>query len=237
LKLRHSKLSIPAHGLWLPARLSHAPSVHGLILVLQATGALLNTAVTGVLQQAGYATLALDLLTAPEEAHDPDACFNIAALTDRILATVDWIGNQPGMLTLPLGIFAADTACAAGIRTAARIPHRIDALCILAGRPDLAGASPLRTGKVPTCFIVAQDDPRTAIVQQAYDLLTSVRDWQTVAADVAPEQMLTASAEITATWMKTHLPPASPDPQSAALFPSLAAALSFASPFPSAPEK
>jgi hypothetical protein len=237
VKLRQSKLSIPAHGLWLTASLSHAPNVRGLILLLQSSGTQRNTAIPCILQQAGYATLALDLLTAPEEARDPDARFNVAALTERILASIDWIDNQPGLVSLPLGIFASDTACAAGIRAAAHAPHRIGALCILAGRPDLAGASPLRALQAPTCFIVARNDPRSAILRQAHDLLATERDWQTITTEAASDPTSPASGDIAARWMNTHLPTSSPEDPGVALFPSLAAALSFASPFQPPPEK
>jgi hypothetical protein len=246
VKLRHSKLSIPAHGQWLTARLSYAPDLPGLVLVLQSSGALLDAPVADVLQQAGYATLALNLLAESEEARAPDGRFNIAALTERILASIEWVDNQPGLASLPLGILASDTACAASVRAVARIPHRVGAFCILAGRPDLAGAAPLRALQTPTCFITTRNDPRSAILKQAYDRLKGVRDWKMVATDadtnanMEPGQMsaasLAASAEIAVTWMNTHLPTRAED-QAVAFFPSLAVALSFAPPFQPPHEK
>src|SRR4051812_12231884 len=57
-----------------------------------------NRAVAGVLNQAGLATLLLDLLTAGEEAVDlrtRHLRFDLALLGRRVIATIDWPSEQP----------------------------------------------------------------------------------------------------------------------------------------------
>jgi hypothetical protein len=212
VKLRYSQLSLPSRDVWLPARLAHAPDVRGLVLVWQAfanpAAYDLETPVADTLQRAGYATLALDLLS-DEEGRDSDARYNVANLGARALAALEWLRHQPDLAALPLGVFAADTAAAAAIRAAAQLPGRIHAMSILSGRPDLSGAAPLHTLKTPTCFIVGKDDPRAPILRQVFELVTATRDWQTSAGG-EPERMsaamLAACADIAAAWMQVHLP-------------------------------
>ncbi|MDR1228265.1 MAG: alpha/beta hydrolase [Azoarcus sp.] len=242
MKLRHSKLSIPARDAWLIARMAHAPDVRGLVLILQCAlphGRGLEAPAALALQKAGYATLALDLLT-PEERDDPDTHYNVASLGERMQAVLEWLRYQPGLAMLPLGVLASHTAAAAAIRAAARFPGRIAALSILAGRPDLAGAAPLRSLKTPVCFIVGENDPRAEILRQTFDLIAATRDWRTSGSG-NPEQMtadmLAACADIVSDWMRAHLP--SPIENKGPVFPPLAAALFFAdaTPFPQSPEK
>lgn len=215
MKLRHSLISIPADGIWLDGSLAHAPDVRGLAVVVQ-PGASQATHqresdIARVLQVAGFATLTLDLLTRHEEQRDPDATFNVARLTERILAAVDWIDHQPPLSTLPTGLLASGTASAAMIRAAVKSPARFGALACLAGRPDLAGANPLRSLRVPTLFVVGREDPGTAILRQAFEMIPGVHEWH--AADGAePEhigqQELAASSALAAQWFTQKLPAA-----------------------------
>ncbi|GHU07499.1 hydrolase [Betaproteobacteria bacterium] len=213
VKLRHFELSIPARGVWLTARLAHSPAARGLIVVLQtAMNPLIRqreNLITGVLQRAGYATFALDLLTDAEEQRDPDARYNIARLTERTLSAIEWLRFQPGTMMLPVGVLASDTASTAGIRAATRDPGHINALCLFGGRPDLAGAAPLKALRVPTCFIVGKEDPRAPILREAFDLIPAIRAWR--ATDGAepehlPASYLAANAKLAAEWLLTHLP-------------------------------
>lgn len=213
VKLRHFELSIPARGVWLAARLAHSPTARGLIVILQtATNPLIRqreNLIAGVLQRAGYATFALDLLTDAEEQRDPDARYNIARLTERTLAAIEWLRFQPGTMMLPVGVLASGTAGTAGIRAATREPDHIGALCLFGGRPDLAGAAPLKALRVPTCFIVGKEDPRAPILREAFNLIPAISAWH--ATDGAePEHLsavyLAANAKLATEWLLTHLP-------------------------------
>ncbi|MDR2031749.1 MAG: alpha/beta hydrolase [Azoarcus sp.] len=211
MKLRHTQPGLLAHGAWLPARLAHAPDVRGLALLLQSPPGRAGdeTVMAGALQRAGYATLALDLPDAREEAREPDSRYNIAHLTERLLAILEWIENQPELSPLPLGALASGAASAAAVRAAARAPGRFGALCIFAGRPDLAGMAPLRTLRTPTCFIVDQNEPRAPILRQAFALIAATCVWREIDGGdpgQATEARLVAGMDIAAAWMDAHLP-------------------------------
>ena len=242
MKLRRSQLSIPVHDAWLDVRQFYAPDVRGLILILQAFASPFSldpeAPIAHVFQQAGYATLALNLLTESER-QNPDLGYNIATLGERAQSIVEWIRYQPGLTSLPLGLFALGTAPAAALRVAARMPDRVGAVAILSGRPDLTGAAPLRAIKAPVCFFVGENDSRTAILQQVYKMLSGRRCWQETHGgdpEQMSEEMLIKSATLAAAWMQTCLSPRIDDQTT--LFPSLAAALSFsASNLPRTPEE
>ncbi len=214
LKLRTTPISIPAESIWLDGTLSHAPDVRGLVLILQPGANPIvhkrQALIAGVVQGAGFATLSLDLLTRHEEQHDPDARFNVTRLAERLLAANDWIEHQPPLEALPIGLLAFGTASAAIVRAAAKKPDRFSSLACLAGRPDLAGAGPLRSLQAPTLFVVGREDPGTAILRQAFDMIPADREWR--AADggeiehLAPED-LRQSASLVAEWLRKKMPP------------------------------
>ncbi len=118
-----------------------------------------NRFVAGVLQEAGYATLVLDLLT--EEEEDEESLsgylrFDVALLTERLLAGVSWVARSEAA-ELPLGVFGVSTGAAAALRVAAERPEQVQAVVSRGGRPDLAGES-LHLVRAPTLFVVGGDD-------------------------------------------------------------------------------
>src|SRR2546428_12802190 len=67
-----------------------------------------NRYVARVLRDAGFATLLIDLLTPREEQIDEVTRhhrFDIAMLSDRLVATIDWLPPGPGAASLRLGPF------------------------------------------------------------------------------------------------------------------------------------
>lgn len=213
MKLRHTLISIPTEGVWLEGVLAHEPNVSGLVLLPES--AVLRPAraddspLASALHAAGFATLSLNLLTRHEAARDPDASYNVARLTRRVLDAIDWVDHQPALAALPVGLVSGGTACAAAVRAATTPPERIAAIVFLAGRADLAGAVPLRSLKTPTRFIVAADSPEAAICRRAFELIPLLaRDW------VEPEAMTgersrPALAAIVQ-WLQQHLPATKP---------------------------
>lgn len=184
MKLRHSLISIPTAQTWLEGLLCHAPDVHGLALILQPYStppeAEREDDVARRLQAAGFATLTLDLLTAYEEARDPDTRFNVPQLALRTEGVRDWIAHQPNLAALQVALLASGTACGAAVRAAARAPEHYSALVCRGGRPDLAGAKPLGTLRTPTRFVVGGRDPGLAMLRQSYDHMSAERDWQSI---------------------------------------------------------
>ncbi len=211
---RHTSLSIAAERVWLDGLLAHAPDVRGLLILVQ-NGNILHadlreTVIAKRLEEARFATLAVDLLTRYEEQRDPDARYNVPSMAARLLAVLDWIDHQPALETLPVGITASGTTCAAAVRATARRNDRVGALVCRSGRPDLAGAGPLRQVHCPTRFIVAGDDAGLTRYQvPAFELVPSTRDWQVVAnADEHYRRpgSLDQAARLTVDWFAEHLP-------------------------------
>ncbi len=209
VKLRIIPVSLPADGVWIDGHLFHAPDVRGLAAVLYAGKTLpprTEALIAEILHQAGFATLTLNLLTSHETSHNADACYNVAQLASRLLAAAEWTAHQPPLSSLPLGLVSLGTASAGAIRAAVKEPERFSALVCLGGRPDLAGAGPLRALALPARFAVGRGDPESPILRQAYALLTGKHDWkQTEAVGMDTEEAASACARLAAAWLAEHL--------------------------------
>src|SRR4030088_3154950 len=71
-----------------------------------------NRDVARLLNEAGLATLLIDLLTPDEEAIDActaDLRFDIDLLAERLVAATDWLTQDPDTENPPLGYFGAST--------------------------------------------------------------------------------------------------------------------------------
>lgn len=142
---------------------------HGLILFAHGSGSSRHSSrnqyVAGVLEQQGFATLLIDLLTEEEEAIDRRTAhlrFDIEMLAGRLVTIIDWLGGRSEMVTRPVGLFGASTGGGAALVAAADRPHEIAAVVSRGGRPDLAGPALSRVS-VPTLLIVGGLD--TPVIQ------------------------------------------------------------------------
>ncbi len=111
-----------------------------------------NQFVAGVLQQAGLATLLLDLLT-EDEAEVRANVFDIGLLAERLSVAAAWLRAQPETDVRRLGYFGASTGAGAALVAAARDSDRVMAVVSRGGRPDLAGDA-LSAVRAPTLLIV-----------------------------------------------------------------------------------
>ena len=121
-----------------------------------------NRAVARTLQQAGFGTLLLDLLTEREEAIDDTTSefrFDIHLLGRRMIDAVDWLATYPRTQWMPLGLFGASTGAAAALIAAAERPGRISAIVSRGGRVDLASDAVGRV-QAPVLLIVGGHDPQ-----------------------------------------------------------------------------
>src|SRR5437868_9854687 len=85
-----------------------------------------NRFVAGELQQAGLATLLLDLLTEQEESidqHTGHLRFDIGLLADRLVAAMEWMSGHPTTAKMPVGLFGASTGGGAALVAAAQRPE------------------------------------------------------------------------------------------------------------------
>jgi dienelactone hydrolase len=143
-----------------------------------------NQAVARALQQRGFATLLIDLLTAPEAALDERTAhvrFDIQLLATRLVGIVDWLKRRRDTGMLPVGLFGASTGGGAALVAAAAEPENIAAVVSRGGRPDLAGAS-LPYVEAPTLLIVGGRD--TAVIEMNRQAMARMR--ATVSLEIVP---------------------------------------------------
>ena len=172
-----------------------------------------NRAVAQALNEMGFATLLMDLLT-PEEEADRANVFNIHLLAGRLVDAVRWLGNEPEARGLALGFFGASTGAAAALVAAAQLGARVGAVVSRGGRPDLAGEA-LDRISTPTLLIVGGADYGVIELNQgAYTRLKGPKALTIVpgATHLFPEPgALEAVIEHAAAWFKTYLQAGNPD--------------------------
>jgi putative phosphoribosyl transferase len=120
-----------------------------------------NKYVAKVFNDAGIATLLIDLLTSKEEAVDDitrEHRFNIQLLAKRLLAATDWVSQNDKFKALKIGYFGASTGAAAALVAAAERATLVYAIVSRGGRPDLAGSEILNRIESPTLLIVGEKD-------------------------------------------------------------------------------
>lgn len=137
---------------------------HGLVLFAHGSGSSRlsprNRHVAARLNEAGLATLLLDLLTLDEEALDQetgDFRFDIGLLARRLRGATQWALRQEATQRLKIGYFGASTGAAAALVAAANDPQHVAAVVARGGRPDLARGDLARV-QAPTLLIVGECD-------------------------------------------------------------------------------
>lgn len=115
-----------------------------------------NNYVARRLEQSGFATLLLDLLS-PEEESDRRNVFDIELLASRVVEATRWVRSTPEISHLPIGYFGASTGGGAALAAAAMDPQHVSAVVSRGGRPDLAGDS-LPAVEAPTLLLVGGCD-------------------------------------------------------------------------------
>jgi len=171
---------IPVDGVTLEGALAIPEQATGLVLFAHGSGSSRfsprNNYVAGELRRAGLGTLLIDLLTRSED-QNYERRFDIALLTQRLVAVSKWLAAQPVTASLPLGLFGASTGASAALQTAASLPGHIKAVVSRGGRPDLAGKQALTRVKCPTLLIVGgHDDVVIELNQQADALLACPKE-------------------------------------------------------------
>lgn len=119
-----------------------------------------NGRVARMLNEAGFATLLLDLLSEEEARRDErtgEFRFDVDLLAGRLDCATRWMEADPRVLDLPVGYYGASTGAAAALLAAARFPDKIAAVVSRGGRPDLARER-LRDVKAPCLLIVGGED-------------------------------------------------------------------------------
>jgi putative phosphoribosyl transferase len=173
-----------------------------------------NRYVAGVLQDAGLATLLVDLLTQEEERRDlrtRELRFDVELLAGRLLRAAEWAAEDGRTAGLPLGLFGASTGAAAALVAAAR-QSEVRAVVSRGGRPDLAGSA-LAEVRAPTLLIVGQlDELVLDLNRRAREAMTqAVTELEVVrgATHLFEERgTLEQAADLARDWFDRHLPSA-----------------------------
>lgn len=158
------RVSLLAETCTLSGELSRPERAEGIVLIAQGgtrgRGGARHRFIAAQLHQRRMATLLLDMLTCTEESLDARSGtfrFDCALLSDRLESAVEWIGQQPTLSDLPIGLFAAGTGAAAALMAAAARPDLVRAIVSEGGRPDLAPEA-LKVVFCPTLFLVGEAD-------------------------------------------------------------------------------
>jgi len=170
-----------------------------------------NNFVARSLQDAGLATLLIDLLTEDEERADARTGhlrFDIEFLATRLEAATEWLKQSPDTASLKIGYFGASTGAAAALVAAAEMPDRVHAVVSRGGRPDLAGDS-LAKVEAPTLLIVgSRDVPVIPLNEDAFAQLRCEKKLEIVpgASHLFEEAgTLEVVARLAASWFDKYL--------------------------------
>lgn len=157
-------VDLPVGGVTLAGDLVVPQDAAGVVLFAHGSGSSRrsprNQLVAAGLQDAGFATLLLDLLTEGEAEADANSGmlrFDVPLLAERLTEAIDWLGAHPSTSLCPVGVFGASTGAAAALIAAARRPVRVRAVVSRGGRPDLADDD-LRRVEVPVLLVVGGAD-------------------------------------------------------------------------------
>jgi dienelactone hydrolase len=175
--MEQRQVHVAAGAVTLQGELNIPQNARGVVLFAHGSGSgrlsPRNRYVAALLNEAGLATLLVDLLTAEEEVVDMRTAhlrFNIDLLAERLIGATEWLAREPHTGGLRIGYFGASTGAAAALVAAAERPDAVGAVVSRGGRPDLAGDA-LPLVRAPTLLIVGGNDPdvlalnRAALVQ------------------------------------------------------------------------
>ena len=207
---RQLEVSIPAAKVSLPGTLTLPDNPLGVVAFAHGSGSSRhsprNRYVAEVLHQHRIVTLLFDLLT-PREDQTYETRFDIALLTERLLAALAWLEGNEETKGMAIGCFGASTGAAAALQAAAKHPG-VAAVVSRGGRPDLAGPQALTLVRAPTLLIVGgRDDDVIDLNRQAYDLLGCEKKLEIVpgATHLFEEPgTLELAAEHAARWFEMH---------------------------------
>jgi putative phosphoribosyl transferase len=178
-----SAVQIATAGVLLDGDLAAPEQARGVVVFAHGSGSSRhsprNRRVAAAFQQAGYATLLMDLLTGPEEdvdARTRELRFDIPRLATRLTGALDWLAAQDDLARLPVALFGASTGAAAALMTAAERVDRVRLVISRGGRPDLAGPALTRV-RAPVLLIVGGNDHQVhKLNEQAASRMNVQRD-------------------------------------------------------------
>jgi putative phosphoribosyl transferase len=214
-KIAEQEVAIPAGGRTIRGTLRQPEGATAAVVFAHGSGSgrfsPRNQYVAQVLEEAGLATLLLDLLE-DDEANDRSKVFDIELLADRLQAAAEWLEGRPETASLRLGYFGASTGAGAALLAAGRRPESVGAVVSRGGRPDLARDA-LAYVTAPTLLIVGGNDEIVLeLNREAFDRLTGICQLEVVpgATHLFPEPgALEEVARLGREWFHRYLAPRS----------------------------
>ena len=170
-----------------------------------------NAGTARMLYDAGFASLRADLLTADEAALNERTGqfrFDVALLSDRVLAATTFVATVRDAQLLPIAYYGASTGAAAALTAAAK---RRDVYAVVSrgGRPDLAMTC-LPDVRAATLLIVGGADvPIIPLNEEALTLLAGEKQIVIVPAAThlfEEPGALEAVGRLTIDWLTRYLP-------------------------------
>ncbi|WP_458206808.1 dienelactone hydrolase family protein [Haladaptatus sp. NG-SE-30] len=207
---QNTVVEIPVDGIRLEGDLQIPHDATGLVVFAHGSGSSRksprNNFVAERLRAFGLGTLLFDLLTEQEDATYENR-FDIALLTDRLVAVTEWVESREETSDYRVGYFGSSTGAAAALRAAAR-RHEVGAVVSRGGRVDLA-TDVLGDVRAPTLFVVGGRDTQVLeLNREAYAQLTGEKRLEVVdgAGHLFEEPgALETVADLTGDWFASHL--------------------------------
>jgi putative phosphoribosyl transferase len=208
-------VQVSIEGAALDGDLTVPDVVRGVVLFAHGSGSSRHSSrnryVAQGLQEAGFATLLMDLLTPQEEQADlrtRELRFDIPLLSQRLVAAVDALETMPGTERLPVAAFGASTGAAAALQAAAARPQRVRTVVSRGGRPDLADERPQVVQ--PVLLVVGGEDRQViSLNEQAAASLAGEHELVVVPGAThlfeepgALDQVIAVTTE----WLHRHMP-------------------------------
>ena len=166
-----------------------------------------NRFVAESLQQKGFATFLVDLLTEEEDFYQQNR-FDVSLLTVRLVEVVRYFSIKHETVFERIGLFGASTGAASALRTAAILGKHVFAVVGRGGRPDLAWDS-LELVECPTMMIVGGADKQVVeLNKRAMMLLHCEKELHVVpgATHLFEEPgALEEVARVSSDWFSTHV--------------------------------
>jgi putative phosphoribosyl transferase len=213
--MNEQEVSFRTAGATLHGVLSIPANAKGIVVFAHGSGSSRrssrNADTARMLYDAGFASLRTDLLTPEETALNERTGqyrFDVALLSERVLAATAFVGTVPDAQMLPLAYYGASTGAAAALTAAAK---RRDVYAVVSrgGRPDLA-SSCLPNVRAATLLIVGGADvPIIPLNEEALALLAGEKERAIVpgATHLFEEPgALEEVGRLTVDWLTRHLP-------------------------------
>lgn len=171
-------IHISHNNVLMEGMLSLSENMKGIVLFAHGSGSSRlsprNNYVAKVLQQGGFGTLLIDLLS-EEEDSVYETRFNIPLLSERLEKVVRWLQKNKETKDVPIALFGASTGAASALEVAAKLGDQISAVVSRGGRADLAYSS-LNMVQAPTLLIVGELDFEVLeLNQKAFKALSCIK--------------------------------------------------------------